>query len=90
MRLILQNLPEETRILRAMPNTACLVHAGATVIAPGKFVRKEDASIVQNLFQTVGLCYVGTEDQLDAVTGLSGSGPAYVRPSSTVFCSKNK
>lgn len=78
MRLILQNLPEETRILRAMPNTACLVHAGATVIAPGKFVRKEDASIVKNLFQTVGLCYVGTEDQLDAVTGLSGSGPAYV------------
>lgn len=71
------NLPEETRVLRAMPNTACLVHAGATVIAPGKFVRNGDASLVQKLFQTVGLCYVGTEDQLDAVTGLSGSGPAY-------------
>lgn len=61
-----------------MPNTACLVHAGATVIAPGKAVRKGDASLVQKLFQTVGLCYVGSEDHLDAVTGLSGSGPAYV------------
>ncbi|XP_061181645.1 pyrroline-5-carboxylate reductase 1, mitochondrial-like [Saccostrea echinata] len=71
------NLPMDTRVLRAMPNTASLVHAGATVIAPGKSVRNGDAPLVQKLFQTVGVCYVGTEDKLDAVTGLSGSGPAY-------------
>lgn len=74
-----QNLLLGTRVLRAMPNTACLVHAGATVVAPGKSIHSGDTSLVQTLFQTVGVCYVGTEDQLDAVTGLSGSGPAYVR-----------
>ncbi|XP_022330294.1 uncharacterized protein LOC111128753 [Crassostrea virginica] len=77
LEILETNLPHDARVLRAMPNTACLVHAGATVIAPGKAVRKGDASLVQKLFQTVGLCYVGSEDHLDAVTGLSGSGPAY-------------
>lgn len=72
-----KNLPSQTRVIRAMPNTPALVQTGATVIAPGSSVLQGDRELIQGLFQTIGICEVGTEEQLDAVTGLSGSGPAY-------------
>lgn len=72
-----KNLPSQTRVIRAMPNTPALVQTGATVIAPGSSVLQGDRELIQGLFRTIGICEVGTEEQLDAVTGLSGSGPAF-------------
>jgi pyrroline-5-carboxylate reductase len=67
-----------TRVVRAMPNTPALVDAGATAIAGGEHAREEDLSDARRIFDAVGLTVVLEESQLDAVTGLSGSGPAYV------------
>ncbi|XP_061169245.1 pyrroline-5-carboxylate reductase 2-like [Saccostrea echinata] len=72
-----RNLPSQTRVVRAMPNTPALVQSGATVIAPGSSVLPGDKELIQGLFRTIGICEAGSESQLDAVTGLSGSGPAY-------------
>jgi pyrroline-5-carboxylate reductase len=66
------------RVVRAMPNTAALVLAGATAITPGRHACPGDVTAAQQLFGAVGRAVVVPEDQLDAVTGLSGSGPAYV------------
>jgi pyrroline-5-carboxylate reductase len=67
-----------TRVVRAMPNTPALVDAGATAIAGGAHARAEDLADAKRIFDAVGLTVVLEESQLDAVTGLSGSGPAYV------------
>lgn len=67
-----------TRVVRTMPNTPALVHAGATGIAPGARASKEDLTLVEQLFGSVGRAVIVSEQLLDAVTGLSGSGPAYV------------
>lgn len=67
-----------TRVVRAMPNTPALVDAAATAIARGEFARESDLDDARRIFDAVGLTVVLEEAQLDAVTGLSGSGPAYV------------
>ncbi|XP_076456945.1 pyrroline-5-carboxylate reductase 3-like isoform X1 [Babylonia areolata] len=72
-----QLLPSGTRVIRLMPNTPCLVQAGATVVACGSAAKPRDRDLVTKLWESVGLCEQGTEKILDAVTGLSGSGPAY-------------
>jgi pyrroline-5-carboxylate reductase len=66
------------RVIRAMPNTPALVGVGATAIALGKYATRADAASAQQLFESVGLCLEVDEVDIDAVTGLSGSGPAYV------------
>jgi pyrroline-5-carboxylate reductase len=66
------------RVLRAMPNTAAIALAGATGIAPGTHAKPEDLQFARTLFDAVGRSVVLDESALDAVTGLSGSGPAYV------------
>ncbi|MDI3291497.1 pyrroline-5-carboxylate reductase [Polyangium sp. 15x6] len=71
-------LPERTRVIRSMPNTAAIALAGATAIAPGSHATKDDLEVARALFEAVGRCVVLDESLLDAVTGLSGSGPAYV------------
>ncbi len=71
-------LPIGTRVVRTMPNTAVLVDAGATAIAAGGAAKAEDVALVASLFDHVGATVVLDESQLDAVTGLSGSGPAYI------------
>jgi pyrroline-5-carboxylate reductase len=71
-------LPSGQRVLRAMPNTAAIALAGATGIAPGSQAGPEDVRFARALFDAVGRSVVLDESQLDAVTGLSGSGPAYV------------
>lgn len=73
-----QQLGPEARVVRVMPNTPCLVGQGASGFALGSRATPGDGDLVRKLLQTVGLAYPVSEGLLDAVTGLSGSGPAYV------------
>jgi len=66
------------RVIRVMPNTPALVLAGASVLSGGTGVNKDDLELTLSIFQAVGKAFVAEEKYLDAVTGLSGSGPAYV------------
>lgn len=66
------------RIIRAMPNTPMLVGSGVSAIAAGPRASHEDVHWAQRLFAASGLAVVMEESQIDAVTGLSGSGPAYL------------
>ena len=67
-----------TRVVRAMPNTPALVDAAATAIARGGHATSADLDTAKRIFDAVGITVVLDESQLDAVTGLSGSGPAYI------------
>lgn len=67
----------KARIVRVMPNTPCLVGHGASAYALGPHAGPQDAEFTQSLLSTLGLAVQVPESQLDAVTGLSGSGPAY-------------
>jgi pyrroline-5-carboxylate reductase len=67
-----------TRVVRVMPNTPALVGTGATAICTGKNASAEDLDCVESIFARTGLVVRVDEKQMDAVTGLSGSGPAYV------------
>ncbi|MBI4512352.1 MAG: pyrroline-5-carboxylate reductase [Deltaproteobacteria bacterium] len=71
-------LREGTRIVRTMPNTPALVDAGATAIAAGGHATPADLADAKRIFDAVGITVTLDESQLDAVTGLSGSGPAYI------------
>ncbi|HTP49389.1 MAG TPA: pyrroline-5-carboxylate reductase [Anaeromyxobacteraceae bacterium] len=66
------------RVIRTMPNTPALVGAGATAISPGEHALEEDLRQAKALFDAIGKTVVVDESLLDAVTGLSGSGPAYI------------
>ncbi len=70
-------LPGGTRVIRVMPNTPALVGAGASAFAVGSSATKEDAALAALLLGAVGIACEVKEPLLDAVTGLSGSGPAY-------------
>lgn len=78
IRSIEGRLENGSRVVRAMPNTAAIVLAGATGIAPGAHATVEDIALAKALFDLVGRTVVLDESLIDAVTGLSGSGPAYV------------
>lgn len=65
-------------IVRAMPNTSAAIGKSATALAVNERVASNQMGLVQSLFETVGLTTFVKEEQLDAVTGLSGSGPAYI------------
>lgn len=66
------------RVVRVMPNQPCLVGASASAFALGKFAKPEDKDYVMRFLQSVGVAFPVEEKLLDAVTGLSGSGPAFV------------
>jgi len=73
------HLPAATRVVRAMPNTPAQVAAGATALAANAAADAGDRAVAEALFGAVGITWQApSEDLLDAVTGLSGSGPAYV------------
>lgn len=73
-----RQIATENPVIRAMPNIASLVDEGATAISLGQFAGKEHEEIASRIFRAVGRVVSVKENLLDAVTGLSGSGPAYI------------
>jgi pyrroline-5-carboxylate reductase len=71
-------LPNAQRIIRVMPNTPCLIGRGASAYSLGSHATPDDGRLVANLLSSVGAALEVPESLLDAVTGLSGSGPAFV------------
>lgn len=71
-------LGSQTRIVRVMPNTPALLGASAAGYSANAAATADDLALVGRLFSAVGVAYALPEGQLDAVTGLSGSGPAFV------------
>jgi pyrroline-5-carboxylate reductase len=69
---------ESVRVVRAMPNVPATVGAGATAISAGKRATEADLATARAIFDAVGITVTLDESHLDAVTGLSGSGPAYI------------
>jgi pyrroline-5-carboxylate reductase len=69
---------KELKLVRVMPNICVSVREGASAIAGGKHILKEDLMIAKTIFDSVGKSLFIEETLLDAVTGLSGSGPAYI------------
>jgi pyrroline-5-carboxylate reductase len=65
-------------VIRAMPNTPAMIGAGITALCGGRFVSAKQMAVAQAIFQTVGRTVVVDEKHMDAVTGLSGSGPAFL------------
>ena len=78
IRTIAEQMGGGTRVVRAMPNTPALVREGMTALATGAGVSDKDVHLARTIFETVGLVVAVEERLMDAVTGLSGSGPAYV------------
>lgn len=74
----LRGLGTAARVVRVMPNTPCLVGEGAIGFCTSEGTTLEDKTLAKELLQTVGVAVEFPERQLDAVTGLSGSGPAFV------------
>ncbi len=71
-------LGQHCRVVRVMPNTPCLVNASASGFSIGGAATEADGELVERMLSTVGIAIEVPEKLLDAVTGLSGSGPAYV------------
>jgi pyrroline-5-carboxylate reductase len=78
LRQLEEGAGRELRWVRVIPNTPCLVGASASGICPGENTTAEDAALVDRLFNAVGRAVRVPESLLDAVTGLSASGPAFV------------
>lgn len=76
--MIEKNLPPNVPVVRAMPNTPCLLAAGMTAICKGKHASADDVALTSHLFNVVGRTVVVDEKHMDAVTALSASGPAYI------------
>lgn len=77
-RFIAEKLGKRLPVIRAMPNTPCLVNQGMTVLCPGEHAKEGDIESAKKIFSLMGLVEViDNEELMDAVTGLSGSGPAY-------------
>jgi len=72
------NLPQGTKVIRVMPNTPALVGEGMSGMVGGKVASEDDINFVKNLLSTIGKCIVvDDEKQMDIVTAISGSGPAF-------------
>lgn len=78
LEVIESRVPEYVAVIRSMPNLAISVGEGMTALAPGKNAKPADIEAAKGLFGSVGRAIVLDEQQMDAVTGLSGSGPAYI------------
>ena len=76
--MIEKNLPPDVPVVRAMPNTPCLMGAGMTAVCKGKHAGGEHIALTCHMFEVVGRTVVVDEKHMDAVTALSASGPAYI------------
>jgi pyrroline-5-carboxylate reductase len=76
--MIEKNLPANVPVVRAMPNTPCLLGAGMTAICKGKYANADHIATTTHIFDVVGRTVVVDEKHMDAVTALSASGPAYI------------
>jgi len=76
--LLEQELDRGVRVIRAMPNTPCLIRQGMSALCRGKHASDEDLKIAQAIFGSMGRTVVVDERHMDTITGLSASGPAYV------------
>ncbi len=76
--LIERQLGHAARVIRAMPNTPCLIRHGMTALAPGRHATPENVETAREIFSSMGRVVVVDEKYMDAITGLSASGPAYV------------
>lgn len=76
-RTIEAGLGGNVRVVRVMPNTPCLVRCGASAVAPGSRARETDLATAEQLMGSTGIVVRVAEKDMDAVTALSGSGPAY-------------
>ncbi|HEV2495210.1 MAG TPA: pyrroline-5-carboxylate reductase [Terriglobia bacterium] len=76
--LIERELGHPARVVRAMPNTPCLIRHGMIALAKGKHATDEDIALAREIFGSMGRTVVVDEKHMDAITGLSASGPAYV------------
>lgn len=75
--VIEKQLGQPVPVIRSMPNTSSSVLASATALCAGTWARAEHMALAQHLFSAIGISVVVAEQQMNAVTGLSGSGPAY-------------
>jgi len=78
IRRLMDACGSQTRVIRTMPNMPAMVHEGMTALVVGPGVREEEVASVRHIFESVGKVVPVEERLMDAVTGLSGSGPAYV------------
>lgn len=76
--LIEREVGRSVRVVRAMPNTPCLMRQGMTSICRGLHAREEDLKLADSIFKSMGRTAIVDEKHMDAITGLSASGPAYV------------
>lgn len=74
----IENILREARVVRVMPNIAVRILAAETALAKGKYAKDEDLDFSKRLFGQMGKVWVVKEEMLDAVTAISGSGPAYI------------
>ena len=73
----IENIIGKRRLIRIMPNTPALVNEGMFGICKGKYASNEDINFVKTLLSKIGKCIEVTEEQMDIVTAISGSGPAF-------------
>ena len=73
-----KHLPEKTRVIRTMPNMPAMIGQGITAVARGKHAKQSDQDLASAIFDHLGKTVAVGEDQLDMITAVSGSGPAYV------------
>src|SRR5208282_4997584 len=76
--LIERQLGHAAHVVRAMPNTPCLIRQGMTSLAGGTHATPADIALAKDIFSSMGRTVVVDEKHMDAITGLSDSGPAYV------------
>lgn len=77
LRSMLDVLGDDAKVVRVMPNTPCLVMEGASVMAASQACSEKDRDAVLSMFSAVGICLEMEEKFINAVTALSGSGPAF-------------
>lgn len=73
-----EHLVQKVGLIRAMPNTPCKINSGITVIAKAQQTTNSQMEMAKTIFESVGLCIQLDESHMDAVTAVSGSGPAYI------------